>query len=399
MRLTRLLPSSIAALCASLLGLAAPLTAGAAPAVPAVRDYLVMDVCVDAQDRPVPGLPTQCARHRDVREGESVNYFVADWPEAGDSRCFAKEGYVRRYSLPLTNVPSQGGPREVIISVLDRGGSEFKACSTGCNCRGPQKPVTFGHWDGEHDGISVLSYGADYAHIMASKAQTKSSYFLGSACARADARGIDRFGPTWVISSVGLPPKGGWQFGEFASRLSVNTIPAPQAGDKHRTSFVAWTRADFAFGPASQLKLDAIVSDKYANAGDQSPGEAEQMERSYWTREFGITRWEKWERVDHERRDKRSGDDQARRIHDKNVCGKPYGAEGKVSPHLTYGAVTDDGSYRRDVVQVGADGRRVRSTWHLVDCADWTNAREQAPFQPTQVWNQDSIREILQVLR
>jgi hypothetical protein len=377
----------------------------AAPAAPmtatvlaghAIRDFLVMDVCVDERDRPVPGIPSQCARHRDVRAGEPVGYFAGNYPEVGDKRCFALDGYVRRYSFPL----SQVGTHELIVSVLDHGGSELKDCKPGCSCKGPRDAATFGAWDRSEDGVSVLTYDSRYAYIMASKAQSKASYFLGPACHTPGAKGIDRFGPTWVISSNPPPQAGTWQRGLFESKLTVNTVPSAAQCTGHRTGFVAWTRDEFDFGPQSNVRLQAIVTEKFANAGDDNPGDAEQVERSYWTREFGITRWEKWERGDHVRRDQRDVKEQARHLRAKNTCGKPFGRSAEVSPKLQYSAVRDeDGLWVRDLVMIDGAGRRTRVPWYLVDCSDWTNAHPRGLFSPSASWNATTLSDVLGAFR
>jgi hypothetical protein len=364
-----------------------------------LRDFMVMDVCVDAQGRPVAGLPTQCTKHRDAQSGEALPYHAAEWPAADDRRCFVQAGASRRYSLPLTTIDGAGGAHEVLMSVVDHGGSDFTACSSGCDCRGPAKPAHFGAWDGDKDGVSLLSYDSRNAHILASKAQDKVSFFMGPACSDPAAQGLDRFGDSWVIAGRVLPALDSWQSGVFQSRLSVNVVPTPDACTPLRSGFIAWTRTQFDFGPASQLRLEALVSEKYANAADASPGSAEQMERAYWSRELGISRWEKWERADHVRDDAQTPAAQALRVRQRNACGKPFGSDAAVTPRLAYEAVRDDGGWRRDVVQSLADGSTRRDSWYLVDCADWTQLQPQEAFDPASVWNLQSLGTILQALR
>jgi len=367
------------------------------PQVSPVRDFLVMNVCVDEEDRPVPGVPGQCAKHRDIRPDEPVGYHASDWPEADDTRCFAKQGTVHRYSLPLATVTAKQGAVDVLISVVDHGGSEFDQCDATCRCASRAKPARFRIWDSQQDGVSVIARNEEYAHILASKAQDRTSFFLGPACADPNLRGIDRFDPTWIISSSTTPPPGTFGWGQFLSRLSVNELPSPDACTGHRPGFLTWTSGTFGFGPLNDRPLMTLVSEKYAQSAENEPGEARQMERSYWTREFGITRWEKWEREDHLRRDGRTPEEQARRLRAKQVCGRPFGTDSEVTPNLAYGPVLDEALYRRSVRRL-VNGLPVEHNWFMVDCADWTNTREQPLFTPSSVWNRSTMESVLRLL-
>jgi hypothetical protein len=75
------------------------------------------------------------------------------------------------------------------------------------------------------------------------------------------------------------------------------------------------------------------------------------------------------------------------------------GRAGGRDQRLAYGRLNDKALWERELERVTADGRRVRDRWVLVDCADWTNVRERAPFQPIQIWNEDTIGEIMSVIR
>lgn len=362
-----------------------------------VFDFLIMDVCVDANDRPVAGVPGKCAKHRNLHPGERIPYFVANYPESGDRRCFARTGYSRRYNFEISSVRRGALHYPLVLSVIDHGGREG-ALYSGCSRLGPQRDVIFGRWDREYDGLSVISGDDRYLNIMASKSQNKTSYFMGERCGEFRLSGIERFAHSWVITSTDIPAKGVWGFGLFHSKLSVNKVLPPPECRQLRTSFIAWTRTDFGFGPDGDFRLETIVSDKYANAGNENPGDARQVERSYWTREFGITRWEKWERVDHERRDGQGVIDQAHRIFEKHVCGSPYGPAAQPSPTVRYQPVEVEGLYRRNMVQIDKSGHQSRSIWYLVACSDWTNSGEVEPFDPVVIWNQNSIPEILKVI-
>jgi hypothetical protein len=93
--------------------------------------------------------------------------------------------------------------------------------------------------------------------------------------------------------------------------------------------------------------------------------------RSYWTKEFDFTRWEKWARDDwvHPRSGKKV-EDLAATVFAKGACGKPYAMPVNVSPGMSFGKVSDDGSYSQ-IVRDPETGEEHRL--YVSICEDYTN--------------------------
>lgn len=69
---------------------------------PEVLDYLIQDVCVDASDRPIVGDPATCSPRRNVRVGEKVPYIVTDMDTVnGNTR------YQALFSYPVPGTDDQ----------------------------------------------------------------------------------------------------------------------------------------------------------------------------------------------------------------------------------------------------------------------------------------------------
>jgi hypothetical protein len=62
-------------------------------------DYLIQNVCVDASDRPIPGDPVTCGTSRNVRIGERVPYILTDFDTANNNT-----RYQGQFSYPVVGV-------------------------------------------------------------------------------------------------------------------------------------------------------------------------------------------------------------------------------------------------------------------------------------------------------
>jgi hypothetical protein len=147
--------------------------------------------------------------------------------------------------------------------------------------------------------------------------------------------------------------------------------------DKISWARVLDTAARTSFEFTGNMKLETIVHNKFSGP---SPHEAKAFERIYFTREYGITRWEQWLRADHpELQVQADGDgERAKKYYAAQLAPSPRGpatcskpvvypkgagfiAENdmKVSPATSYTQrfKTDGGSWE---------------TFHLVDCEDMT---------------------------
>jgi hypothetical protein len=154
-------------------------------------------------------------------------------------------------------------------------------------------------------------------------------------------------GPSEVPSKLGVAG-----YGLFDSNLV--TGPPSEAIDKCPTSYnchiTTWVRDRYSF--RSRANLDTIISSHCTKADDvgRGLGESMQMERTYWTREFGFTRWEKWARVAWVHpRSGRKVEELAAGFFAKGSCGKPYLMRARVSSTLGFDPVSDQGSYSQTI--------------------------------------------------
>jgi hypothetical protein len=122
-----------------------------------------------------------------------------------------------------------------------------------------------------------------------------------------------------------------------------------------------------------------VVSHHYAQsgAGGASPGKAQQVERTYWTREFGLTRWEKWAREDWVHpRSGGAAPKLAAQLFARGRCGQPYSLPANLTPRMRAEKLTGDGVWR----QVVSDPRTgERHAWLMTLCEDYTNIARTPP--------------------
>ena len=357
-------------------GIAAP-PAAATPwdAPDDIRAFMVMEVCVDAGDHVRRGLaPTDadCTRRRKIREGEPLPYHLHNFPAAG-APCRQRLGTVAKDNIPVT----KGGVTR-IVSFYDQG------VDHDCADAAPSDPW-FGRSDPGREGGSVQWADAAFGFIMGSWSPVSPSYLRSPLCAdhpdssRALFRG-------WVIAPAHVPDiTTAIGFGVFPSKLDLGS-PAATFGhcpDHFNRGFSTWTRTEAGF--RSGLRLEAIVASHYSRADRRgtSPGDSLQLERTYWTREFGLSRWEKWAREDWVHpRSYRPVAELAQALHKGGACGRGLPLRGPIGEALLVAPA--DTAYRYgERLTDSASG--VAHLWFMTLCHDYTNiVRDPDPAPP--VW-------------
>ena len=256
--------------------LLAPLRAGASSQALEALDFLIQDVCVDEQDRPIPGDPASCPRHRDLRPLERTPFLRTD-NEAG-------KVYQAITSHPVRSpYPGQRLPR--IAATKEFGGDDpstafrdFDLCLPGI-CEPPFR-----------DGYDILEADGDFVSITGtSDPGINGQVFWNSTCS-GGMEDPANHEDSWLSFPVRilLNPKG--------ARLAWLKI---NQGTGCPWFFnPAWTEWELLPTPfvfTSGKALEAIRSDHF---GGRSPARADHIERFYFTRAYGFTRWERWERGD-----------------------------------------------------------------------------------------------------
>lgn len=231
-----------------------------APAAPSVSDYLIQDVCVATDgsllaDDPWDGCPAGAVA-RDLRVGEPLPYHRHDQPGPG-----APRGYQRKDSFPRAE---------------GRAVHSFDF-------------APFGEFNPDRDGYDVSESDGDFVSIIGTRDPTGlAQTFYGSGCRLDDAwLLLPTAGFTAAGSRVATLALVGW---ERASRAFPGPCPS-----RYDSAYTDWAPRRFTFGGvngAPAKALDAIVVNHY---GGRDAATADHIERFYFTRAYGLTRWERWE--------------------------------------------------------------------------------------------------------
>jgi hypothetical protein len=273
------------------------------PVVTTLEDWLVQDVCVSAAgellaDDPGDGCPAGATR-RDLAPDDALPYHRHDQPGPG-----APQGYQRKDSVPRPDLRT--------VHSFDF--------------------APFGEFNPDRDGYDVVEAEGEYSSIIGTRDPTGlAQTFYGQGCRLDDGwlllprSGFDGAGArTATLSLVGWE-RGGTNF----------PGPCPSRYDRAATPFA---RRPVTFGGlngAPSRPLEAIVVDHYGGADIPT---ADHLERFYFTRVYGLTRWERWE----------------------NNRGTPR--------------------------QEGCNGAVTEGTLRRVDCRDWTHVIPDPLPTPAALW-------------
>jgi hypothetical protein len=327
-----------------------------------IADFMIMDVCVDAHDKVKPDvtpLDAACTHRRKIRAGEPIPYELHNFP-AANGPCKLRLGTLSKVAVP---VEKNGVTRFVVY--YDKG------VDHSCPGVSPDDPA-FGRLDRNESG-SVLWYDDEYSFWLGSWSLVANSNFKSPLC-QPDRHSSRQFFRGRILAPVVVPAKAGVVgYGVFQSNnmagapgQSVDQCPA-----NYHQHITTWVRDSFAF--TSGARLEVVISSHYTGVDEAGTGlgRAKQLERTYWTREFGFTRWEKWSRDDwvNERNGKASPE-LGSVLFAKAQCGKPYEMPASVSPTLGYDPMSEGGSYSQ-IVHDPQTGEQHR--WYLTICDDYTN--------------------------
>lgn len=230
-------------------------------------DYLTQDVCVDSAQRPVQGDPASCKLRRNVGLGEPLPYIVTDF----DRR--AGISYASFSSIPVRG--TDGHLKVLVVKSLE---GQFT----------PDYTFSF---SGARDAFDLIDLShSPYVSIVRT--------FDGGCFDQVFSRNgrsnsiADRAGG-WVLFPL-QPPPTEWPpvSSEYVTtwRKQVSVRKA-QCADNNASGVTFWTRpARHTFETGKVLT--ALRSDHFAAANLAQPDNA--FERFYFTREYGMTRWESW---------------------------------------------------------------------------------------------------------
>ena len=235
----------------------------AAPPAWAASDpyaFVTGSVCVDAANRAVAGDPAHCPRHRKLKIGEPIPYRRVD---AGNWQA-------------LTAYPVEGP------------GGEWRAMAEKV-FGGNDTTGSYGDL-GVRSGYDLLEVGEDFVSGIRTSDPGGGDqiFWRTAACDRTNG---------WIFFPPGLGPG---ERGQTRSTLKITKGPSTRCPRDQLGSigpdFTTWERPAEPVRYTSGKLLDSIVSlhFAYGDPADRSHDD-DSMEKFYFTREYGYSRWEAWQ--------------------------------------------------------------------------------------------------------
>ncbi len=270
-------------LAAALLIAAIASTAAAAAQIVAtpdtIRDFMIQNVCLGANGAVLAGVSPidgnrRCIAERDLRPGERLPYHKDDHPSP-DQRAGAPLGYQRHDSFPVETA----GFGTVVEHSFDFG--------VGGGRR-------FGIFDTGSDGgdITILSPGV--VSIGATEdGGAGFQLFVGECTGPVGAAALTH---SWIVAEFD-PARPEPLEGDTIARLNDLTVGHQETCPaRFNPAFTRWRVAPFPYraapGQGTPITLTTLISEHYGGA---SRATADHVERFYFTRELGGTRWERWQ--------------------------------------------------------------------------------------------------------
>jgi hypothetical protein len=244
-----------------------------------LRDFLIQNLCLDKGGAVLPGISPvdgdpRCAAQRDLRPGELLPYHKHDHPSPTDGAT-TPLGYQRHDSYPVATA-GFGAVVELSFDFGSGGGRRF------------------GVFDSGSDGgdIAILSPGI--VSIGATEAGGGGfGLWVGECQGPLTASALTH---SWIIAEYdpGQPTQ---LEGETIARLNgVRNGAHEGCPARFNPAYTSWRVMPFRYraapGQGTPITLATLVSDHYGGA---RPATADHVERFYFTRELGGTRWERWE--------------------------------------------------------------------------------------------------------
>ncbi len=267
-------PPSLAEPAAGDLGLATAQT---------VRDLMIQNVCLDAAGAvrwgrsPIDAGP-DCAAQRDLLPGEPLPYHKHDHPSP-DHRAGQPLGYQRHDSYPVETAGFGAPGFATVEHSFDFGAGEGRH---------------FGVFDTGSDGgdIAILSPGI-VSFGATEDGGAGFQLFVGECRGPVDASAFAR---SWIIVEFD-PTRPMPLRGETTARLKdLKKGEQQTCPTRFNAAFTGWRVAPFLYraapGQGTPITLTTLISDHYGGGNRDT---ADHVERFYFTRELGGTRWERWQ--------------------------------------------------------------------------------------------------------
>jgi len=220
-------------------------------------DYLIQDVCVDGADNPIIGDPAICGRHRNIRIGEGFQYLLSD------RNAVTGATYEAVFNYP---VPGTDRVLKVIRSK---------------NLEGRFNSAFQWSFVPSRDGYDLIdTSGSYYSFVRTSDGGCYDQAFQTDATQLTDG---------WILFTPDL--EGGSLVHNILHIELTNPAPAGCSTLQQSGAEDVWNSPSLVTYESGKTLLSIIT---YHYAAEDLTVENNAMERNFFTREYGATRWEAW---------------------------------------------------------------------------------------------------------
>ncbi len=245
-----------------------------------VRDFMIQNVCLDEAGavrtgrNPLDG-EAVCPRQRDLRPGERLPYHKHDHAFP-DQRAGEPLGYQRHDSYPVETK----GLGTVVEHSFDFGTGGRR----------------FGAFDQGSDGgdVAIISLGISSGAVSFGATEDGGGFALWVGECRGEV-GPEALRRSWLILEFD-PSRPEKLRGQTVARLNAVRGNGARCPTRLNAALTIWRIAPFAYragpGQGTPVTLPSLISDHYGGADRDT---ADHVERFYFTRELGGTRWERWQ--------------------------------------------------------------------------------------------------------
>jgi hypothetical protein len=241
-------------------------------------DYLVQDVCVDAQDRIVQGDPASCSRHRNLKLGERTPFLMTDWGTDENQSFFAWTSFPVR---------AEDGQIRVMVSRNSNNGRPHT----------PNFSFSFNQNNSGYDLID-LTYSGYASIIRTSDANCLDQLFSSRRRSPSALRSPASRAGGWILFPNTRSPSSYAATTSIINRTARTPIggkPGCTQGDSLGATF--WNNPRYYRYEGNEngqrKNLLTIRTDHFASRDLSSQNNA--LEMFLFTKEYGLTRWEAWQ--------------------------------------------------------------------------------------------------------
>lgn len=220
-------------------------------------DYLIQDVCTDASDNVIVGDPATCARHRNVRIGEKIPYLRTDYDTINNVT------YQALFSYP---VPGTDGKLKIITpkSNQTRFNADYKFNITV-----------------ERDGYDLADVSGTYVSFIRTSDGGCYDQKFSSATGRTNG---------WISYPLNIT-EGALTHTTYIDRISPILPSGCERSSRSTNTRTVWN-VPHNLGYETGKVLSTIQSYHFAQANLSAQNNA--LEKFFFTKEYGFTRWEAW---------------------------------------------------------------------------------------------------------